>query len=323
MKALQFKQTGSLEELKLKDLPSPDNQSGFVLVKVKASAINPSDVKNVLGKMSHTTVPRVPGRDFAGVVVEGAEDLVGMEVWGTGGELGFTRNGTHAELISLPAAAVKPKPKNLSLEECASIGVVYVTACTGIDRAELSKGETILVIGATGGVGGAAMRIAKWRGATTIGTIRRDSDTEKAKANGADIVINMKENDLAEAVMKATDGKGADVVFDTVGSPVFAQCLPTLATGGRLIEISSLPGKSEVCLDLLDFYRRDLKMIGVNTLHLDAVACAEILKKLTDKLEGDKPPMDIGATFSLEDAVNAYQQVNDKKIKGTVLITSQ
>ena len=323
MKALQFKQTGSLEELKLKDLPSPDNQSGFVLVKVKASAINPSDVKNVLGKMSHTTVPRVPGRDFAGVVVEGAEDLVGMEVWGTGGELGFTRNGTHAELISLPAAAVKPKPKNLSLEECASIGVVYVTACTGIDRAELSKGETILVIGATGGVGGAAMRIAKWRGATTIGTIRRDSDTEKAKANGADIVINMKENDLAEAVMKATDGKGADVVFDTVGSPVFAQCLPTLATGGRLIDISSPPNKSEVCLDLLDFYRRDLKMIGVNTLHLDAVACAEILKKLTDKLEGDKPPMDIGATFSLEDAVNAYQQVNDKKIKGTVLITSQ
>ena len=73
-----------------------------------------------------------------------------------------------------------------------------------------------------------------------------------------------KENDLAEAVMKATDGKGANVVFDTVGSPVFAQCLPTLATGGRLIEISSPPGKSEVCFDLLDFYRKDLKLIGVN-----------------------------------------------------------
>ena len=321
MKALQFKQTGSLEELKLEDLPSPQANSGEVLVEVKASAINPSDIKNVMGKMSHTTLPRVPGRDFAGVVVEGADNLVGMEVWGTGGELGFTRNGTHAELISLPTAAVKPKPKNLSLEECASIGVVYVTAFTGIDRAELSKGETLLVVGATGGVGGAAMRIAKWRGATTIGTIRRDSDMEKAKANGADIVINMKENDLAEAVMKHTNGKGANVVFDTVGSPVFAQCLPSLATGGRLIEISSPPGKSEACLDLLDFYRRDLKMIGVNTLHLDAVACAEILGKLTDKLESDKPPMDIGAKFSLEDAVNAYQQVNDKQVKGTALIT--
>ena len=323
MKALQFKETGSLEQLKLQDLPFPNTESGEVLVKVKASAINPSDVKNVLGKMSHTTVPRVPGRDFAGVVVEGTDGLVGKEVWGTGGELGFTRNGTHAEFISLPAAAVKPKPKNLSLEESAAIGVVYVTAFTGIDRAELSKGETLLVIGATGGVGGAAMRIAKWRGAKTIGTIRRDSDIEKAKANGADITINVKEQDLAEAVMKATNGKGADVVFDTVGGPLFEQCLPTLATGGRLIEISSPAGKSKVSFDLLDFYRQDLKIIGVNTLHLDAVACADILQKLTSNLEGDKPPMDIGATFSLEDAAKAYQQVNDKQIKGTVLITPE
>ena len=322
MKALQLKETGSLEQLEFQDLPKPERDSKEVLVKIKASAINPSDLKNVLGKMPHTTVPRIPGRDFAGVVVEGADDLVGVEVWGTGGELGFTRNGTHAELISLPAAAVKPKPKNLSLEESAAIGVVYVTAFTGIDRAELGEGETLLVIGATGGVGGAAMRIAKWRGAKTIGTIRKDSDIETAKANGADVVINMKENDLAEAVMKATDGKGANVVFDTVGSPVFAQCLPTLATGGRLIEISSPPGESEVCFDLLDFYRQDLKLIGVNTLHLDAVTCAEILEKLTDKIESDKPPIDIGAKFSLEDAAKAYQQVNDKKVKGTTLITT-
>ena len=82
MKALQFKETGSLEQLKLQDLPKPDLKSGDVLVKVKASAINPSDVKNVLGKMSHTTTPRIPGRDFAGVVVEGADSLVGKEVWG-------------------------------------------------------------------------------------------------------------------------------------------------------------------------------------------------------------------------------------------------
>ena len=323
MRALQFEQTGSIEQLKLQDLASPETKSGEVLVKVRASAINPSDVKNVLGKMSHTTVPRVPGRDFAGIIVEGDDNLVGMEVWGTGGELGFTRNGTHAEFISLPAAAVKPKPKNLSLEESAAIGVVYVTAFTGIDRANLGKGETLLVIGATGGVGGAAMRIAKWRGAKTIGTIRRDSDMDKAKANGADITINMKEKDLTEAVMEATDGKGVDVVFDTVGGALFEQCLPTLATGGRLIEISAPAGKSKVSFDLLDFYRQDLNIIGVNTLHLDAVACAEILQKLTSNIEEDKPLMDIGATFSLEDAAKAYQQVNDKKIKGTVLITSE
>ena len=321
MKALQFKETGSLEQLKLQDLPQPDFKSGEVLVKVKASAINPSDVKNVLGKMSHTTTPRIPGRDFAGVVVEGTDSLVGQEVWGTGGELGFTRQGTHAEFISLPAAAVKPKPRNLSLKESAAIGVVYVTAFTGIERAALSKGETLLVVGATGGVGGAAMRIAKWREAKTIGTIRRDSDIEKAKANGADIVVNIKDRDLKEAVMNATNGKGVDVVSDTVGGPLFEQCLPTLGSGGRIIEISSPAGKSKVSFDLLDFYRQDLQLIGVNTLHLDAIACANILQNLTGKIEEDKPPIDIGATFLLDDAVYAYQQVKDRKIKGTVLIT--
>ena len=323
MLALQFKQTGSLEQLKLEDLPSPDVKSGNVLIKVKAAAINPSDVKNVLGKMSHTTVPRIPGRDFAGVVIEGSSNLVGLEVWGTGGELGFTRDGTHAEFISLPEAAVKPKPKNLSLEESAAIGVVYVTAFTGIERAALSEGETLLVIGATGGVGGAAMRIAKWRGAKTIGTIRRDSDAETAVANGADLTINLQEQDLTEAVMSATNGKGADVVFDTVGGSLFEQCLPTLGSGGRIIEISASAGKSKVSFDLLDFYRRDLKLIGVNTLHLDAMACAEVLQKLTSNLEGLSPSIDIGATYSLEEAVTAYQQVNDRKVKGTVLITSK
>lgn len=323
MLALQFEQTGSIEQLKYKDLPKPQTQSEEVLVKVKASAVNPSDVKNVLGKMSQTTLPRIPGRDFAGVVIEGPDDLVGMEVWGTGGELGFTRNGTHAEFISLPKAAVKPKPINLSLEEAAAIGVVYVTAFTGLERAALNKGETLLVIGATGGVGSAAMQIAKWRGAKTIGTIRRDSDKDVARAKGADTTINLKQEDLKEAVMAATDSKGVDVIFDTVGGPLFEQSLPALASNGRIIEISAPTDKSKVSFDLLDFYRRDLKLIGVNTLHLDAITCADILQKLTDNIEADKPHIEIGATYSLEQAITAYQQVNEKKVKGTVLITSK
>lgn len=323
MLALQFEQTGSIEQLKLKNLPEPQTRSGEVLVKVKASAINPSDVKNVLGKMLHTTLPRIPGRDFAGVVIEGPDDLVGIEVWGTGGELGFTRDGTHAELISLPKAAVKPKPKNLSLEEAAAIGVVYVAALTGVERAALSKGETLLVIGATGGVGGAAMQIAKWRGAKTIGTIRQDSDKDLARAKGADKTINLRQEDLKEAVMAATDGKGVDVIFDTVGGSLFEQSLPALSLGGRIIEITAPADKHQVGLDLLDFYRRDLKLIGVNTLHLDAITCADILQKLTDNIEADKPQIEIGATYSLAEAITAYQQVNEKKVKGTVLITSK
>ena len=208
-----------------------------------------------------------------------------------------------------------------SPEEAATIGVVYITTFTGIERAALSEGETLLVIGATGGVGSAVMQIAKWRGAKTIGTIRQDSDLKQAKSIGADITVNLEQQDLKEGVMEATNGLGADVTFDTVGGPLFEQSIPALANGGHIIEISSPVGKSKVSFDLLDFYRRDLKLIGVNILHLNAVACAEILQKLNSNLEQNKPTLEIGATYSLKEAIAAYQQVNDKQVKGTVLIT--
>lgn len=132
--------------------------------------------------MEHTTLPRTPRRDFAGVVVEGPENLVGTEVWGTGGDIGFTRDGSHAQYIVLPKEAVRPKPSTLSMEEAGSAGVTYVTAWLSvIEAGGLVAGETLLVIGATGGVGSAAMQIAKWKGARVIGTIRRESDREHAK----------------------------------------------------------------------------------------------------------------------------------------------
>lgn len=123
-----------------------------VLVEVYAAGINPSDVKNVAGVMEDTTLPRTPGRDFAGVIVEG--DSIGMEVWGTGGDIGFIRNGTHAQYLAIPKDGIAPKPKTLSMSEAGSIGVTHVTAWLAlVDAAQISTGETVLVIGVTGGVG--------------------------------------------------------------------------------------------------------------------------------------------------------------------------
>ena len=115
MRALRFEKTGSLDDLTLQEVPTPGLDPGEVLVQVKAAAINPSDVKNVLGKMHITTVPRIPGRDFAGVIVEGPAALTGKSVFGTGGDLGFRRDGSHAEYVKLPATGVLPLPANLSL----------------------------------------------------------------------------------------------------------------------------------------------------------------------------------------------------------------
>jgi NADPH2:quinone reductase len=106
MRALKFYQTGSLDNLRLEEVPMPRPGPGDVLVQVKAAAINPSDVKNVQGKMHETSVPRIPGRDFAGLVVQGPDELLNRSVFGSGGDLGFDRDGSHAEYFVVPANAV-------------------------------------------------------------------------------------------------------------------------------------------------------------------------------------------------------------------------
>ncbi len=169
MRALRFQQTGSLENLKVEDVPTPVPAPGEALVQVKAAAINPSDVKNVLGKMHETTVPRVPGRDFAGIVAEGPAAWKGKAVFGSGGNLGFGRDGTHAELVTVPVSALNPLPKNLTFEQAAAMGVAYMTAWAAVvSTAKIQAGETILITGTTGAVGGAAAKIAHKFGARVI-----------------------------------------------------------------------------------------------------------------------------------------------------------
>src|ERR1700736_1546908 len=177
MRALKFYQTGSLDDLRVEEVTVPIPAEGEVLIEVKAAAINPSDIKNVQGKMHETTVPRIPGRDFAGMIVKGPDERLGQSVFGSGGNLGFGRDGSHAEYLTIPAAAVLPLPSNLSFEQAAGIGVAYITAWAGlVNAAKIKAGETALILGAPGAVGNAAARIAHQVGARVIGTVRKASD---------------------------------------------------------------------------------------------------------------------------------------------------
>jgi NADPH:quinone reductase len=125
MRALQFKAFGDpAAQLALVDLPDPQPRSGWAVVRVRAASVNPSDVKNVAGQMEGTVLPRVPGRDFSGVVEAGPSDWVGTEVWGTGGDVGFTRDGSHAGLIAVPESALARRPSALDqMPTCLSIGM--------------------------------------------------------------------------------------------------------------------------------------------------------------------------------------------------------
>ena len=151
---------GPVSNLRLIELANPKPDAKTAIVKVAAGAISPSDVRNVEGKMVGTTLPRVPGRDYAGTVVQGPAEWIGAEVWGTGGDIGYAIDGSHAELLAVPVASLRRKPNALSLEQAAAIGVAYLAAWLGlVEYAQLASGETLLVTGAGGGVGGAAAQI--------------------------------------------------------------------------------------------------------------------------------------------------------------------
>jgi NADPH2:quinone reductase len=150
MRAIRFEAFGDPSVLKLEQVAIPAADESTAVVRVLAASINPSDVKNVAGAMKETSLPRIPGRDFAGVVQAGPAKWIGAEVWGTGGDTGFTRDGTHAELIAVPVASLRRKPEALSFDQAASVGVNYMAAWGGIEAAGLKVGEIVLLIGGGG-----------------------------------------------------------------------------------------------------------------------------------------------------------------------------
>ncbi len=320
MKALWFEKTGSLDYLQVKDLPDPNPHEGEVVIEVKGAALNPSDVKNVLGGMRETTTPRIPGRDFAGIIREktGTFD-VGDEVFGTGGDLGFIRDGSHAELLSVPLAAVQPKPITLSFEEAASIGIPYLVAWQGlVEIAALSEGETVLITGATGAVGDAAARIAKKVcGARVIGTVRTHTDLVRmALVEYIDGWVDLGSGLLPEQVRAQTGERGVDVILDVVGGPLFEPCLQALAFGGRQIAIAS-GSEPRVSFNLVDFYHNESCLRGVDSVKVSAAEAGKILQKLLPYFDsGDFVPPKEVIPVGFDKVLDAYREINEGKASG-------
>lgn len=319
MKAIQFKTFGSPEVLEYVDLPAPSADADNAVVQVKSASINPSDVKNVSGHFDHTQLPRTPGRDFSGVVVEGPAEWIGAEVWGTGGDIGFTRDGTHAEFIKIPVTGLSRKPSTLSHEQAAAIGVNFVVAWLGtVDYAQLKAGETIAVIGAGGGVGGAVVQIAKARGCRVIGVDRHQPDAASPAGRLIDEYVAIDEH-TAERV-KALSGGGVDVVYDSVGGVMFETALGLVKRRGRVIEISAT-GKRRVEFDMIDFYHNETQLLGVDSAKLGVAESAPLMTALVEGFEsGALQPPEIAKRFTLEHAREAYEAVA-AGTRGRVVIT--
>jgi NADPH:quinone reductase-like Zn-dependent oxidoreductase len=302
MRALRFARHGDPDVLSVESVPVPVPGRGEVLVEVHAAAVNPSDVKNVAGAMRQTTLPRTPGRDFAGRVVGGAGLPLGTEVFGTSGRLGFMADGTHAEYVVVPLRIAIAKPRSIPMAAAAAAGVPIVTALEGLRRAGLRAGESVLVVGGTGAVGGAAVQLARWRRAKVAFTSRRPP----APGTFPGDVSYLPAID-AEARARAGAPAWFDVVFNTVGGETFASSLAALAPGGRLVAIAS-PPDAAVSLDLRDFYRRDLHLIGLDSLKLPEDVQAEHLSEAIRGLQSGAIALPAPVAVPLEGAREAYRE---------------
>jgi NADPH2:quinone reductase len=281
-----------------------------VLIEVRAAAVNPSDVKAATGLMAYAVFPRTSGRDYAGVVIDGLPGTVGREVFGSSGDLGIRRDGTHATHLAVEAEATVEKPGSLSWEEAAGIGVPFVTAMEGFRRAGMPKpGETVLIMGVTGKVGQAAVQIATWHGARVIGVVRK-TEAYEGHANSPVEVIDASATDVAARARELTAGKGADIVFNTVGDPYFQAAHQSLALRGRQILIATID--RIVPFNILEFYRGQHTYVGIDTLGLSSVASGHVLRELAPGFASGKLkpfPINPAAIYPLEEAKRAFVAV--------------
>lgn len=321
MKAIYIQQHGPVGNIKVTDVPTPKIRPGEVLVRVEAAGINPSDVAGIQGRFPHAVLPRIVGRDFAGTVVEGPAELIGTEVWGTGGDLGIDRDGTHAEYLALPQQAAAHRPRTLSAEQAATVGVPFITAFSALVRlGQLTEGQWVIVSGAAGAVGQAAIQIAKAKRAHVIALVRDASEAWFGKSGEVEAIAQSDQGNLEIIAREATNGKGADLALNGIGSSIFGPLLTALKVGGLQIVYSAAGGR-ESSLDILSFYRNQYRLFGLDTQKLSASDCAAILNELNPLFESSAlRPTLISQRYPLSEAAQAYERVAAGKSGKIVLV---
>lgn len=299
------------------DLPKPSASSSQLLVRVLSSPINPSDAMNASGKFPNTTFPRVPGRDFSGVVEQSSSSAfpVGTEVYGTSGpHLSFTIDGAAAEYVVAEADAVAVKPKSLSFAQAAAVGTPYTAAWLALSRAQAKAGETVLVLGSSGAVGSAVYQIAKKMGCQVIGAARRDNAE-----------VDLRKDPKLETVSSLTGGAGADICVDAVGSTdIMPSELGALGLGGRMAIISAT-GDPTLPINLRDLYRMNHVLVGCNTVATPAKVMADALAEMAPWFDGGdlEAPKESGLTeVKIEDFRKAYEDTIAGNAKGKKFVVS-
>eukprot|EP00899_Mesostigma_viride_P002225 jgi/Mesvir1/12002/Mv00306-RA.2 len=264
------------------------------------------------------SLPGSQGRDFAGTVVDGPAAWVGADVWGSAPKMGFTQDGSHAQFCLVPLDCIAHLPGGLSYSQGAALGVPFGTAYAGLAAASIKPGDIVVVAG-MGGVGAAALQLAKWKGAFVVGMGRGPKPSPVAPPLDGYISTSVAEP-LAELTAMTPGGRGADIVFNTVGPLVFEKTLSMLAPGGRQIEISANPANPHVQLNVLDFYRRGLRLIGINTLTLTEKDYNAALQDITAGFAAKALTAPAVVEMPLSDVLGAYKAMESGGVKEKIIL---
>lgn len=313
MKAAFIKSTGSPAAIEFGDVPDPPLRSDQVLIRVEASSVNPIDTYVRGGVIAmELPLPYFPGCDAAGVVESVGADVkrfaVGDRVWTTNqGLLG--RQGTFAELIAVDEKWVYALPDTVPFEDAAACALVGVTAHLGLFReAQLEPGESVLVIGGSGGVGSMVVQMAAAHGARVIATAGSEEKAEKVRSYGAEEVILYKSQSIAERV-KQFDPNGVNVLWETRREPDFTAAVDMLAERGRMVLMAGRDAQPPFPVG--PFYVKECSLHGFVMFKATPIEMRTAAEELTRMMQAGKIEANIGARFPLDQAAQAHRLQED------------
>jgi NADPH:quinone reductase len=322
MKAVLCKQYGPPETLVLEDLPSPRAGNGEVVVTVKAASVNFPDVLIIQNKYQFKPpLPFSPGSELAGVVKELGPGVQGFKPGDK--VMAFTTYGAFAEEVKTEASRLIPLPEGMDFIRGAAFVLTYATTDHALrDRAALATGETLLVLGAAGGVGLAAVEVGKALGARVIACASTDDKLAVCREHGADATINYAAEDLRERIKALTEGRGVDVIYDAVGGPYTEPAFRSIAWRGRHLVVGFAAGdipKLPLNLALL----KGASVVGVfwgDFARREPARFADSMRQLAKWYREGRLKPHVSQTFPLEKAADALKLMAARQVKGKIVL---
>ena len=321
MKALVATEFGPSPKMIIEERPAFEPKAGYSIVKMHAATVNPLSNQIRTGLVPAATAPLVLSNDGSGIVEQSERFSAGTRVaiYG-GGTLGITEDGLQQQWVLVADQALVELPENISLDEGAAMPINYLSAFQAINRVgQMQPGQTALISGASGSVGGALIQLVAAFGGRPVAVVSSTAKVARAKAAGAVQVIDLSVDDLRQRVLELTAGQGADIAFDPVGGALMGQLLSAVKTRGAVVSIG-FAGGTEATVDVMDIVVYEKQILGFDA-HLETdqdvdVALTSIMQLAAQGLL--KPCID--SIYPLADYDQAYQHLISRQAMGTILL---